>query len=112
MPKRQTNKRKHRVDIHGNIPYKNELGETSYQFGKIKSIYAEIIPQTGSLQKQQADTLLTNVTHKIIVNYEAGKDITKNMQIHFRNHRFEVKYPLNPYYANEGLEIFCQELID
>ncbi len=104
--------KRHKIDIYGNIKSKNELGETSYSFGKIKTIWAAIVPQTGILQRQQADTILTNVTHKIIVRYSAGKDITKEMQIQFRDHRFEIKYILNPYFANEDLEIFCQELMD
>lgn len=112
MPKHQTNRLNHKIDIHGNKKTTNELNETSYKFMKIKTIYAEIVPQTGNLQNQQAETILTNVTHKIIVRYTAGKDITKDMQIHFRGHRFEIKFILNPYFKNETLEIFCQELID
>ena len=107
-----SNDKRHRIDIYGNVKVKNELGETSYKFQKITSMWAAIIPQTGSLQKQQADTILTNVTHKIVVRYNVGKDISKNMRIYYRNHRFDIKYILNPYYANEDLEIFCQELID
>lgn len=102
---------KHTIDIHSNVKITNELKETSYKFAKLKSIKANIIPQTGSLQKQQADTILTNVTHKIVVRYIAGKDITKDMQILFRGHRFEIKFILNPYFKNEFLEIFCQELM-
>ena len=103
---------RHRIDIYGNTKVLNELGETSYRFEKIKSVWAAILPQTGLLQKQQAETMLTNVTHKIIVRYSAGKDITKDMQIYFKGHRFEIKYVSNPYFGNETLEIFCQELID
>lgn len=101
-----------KIDIYSNIRSKNELGETCYTFGKLKTIWASVIPQTGSLQKQQVDTILTNVTHKVIVRYSAGKDITKDMQIYFKEHRFEIKYILNPYFRNETLEIFCQELLD
>lgn len=111
MPKRQTNRLKHKVDVYENQKVINELLETTYKFIKIKTIFAEIVPQTGSLQKQQADTILTNVTHKLIVRYIAGKEITKDMQIFFRGHRFEIKFILNPYFKNETLEIFCQELI-
>ena len=112
MPKRQTNNFKHKIDVYGNIKSENELKETSFQFGKIKTIYANIVPQTGSLQKQAADTIPANVTHKIIVRYSAGKDITKDMQFYFKNRRFEIRYILNPFERNETLEIFCQELID
>ncbi|EON70461.1 phage head closure protein [Lysinibacillus sphaericus] len=102
---------KHRIDIYANVEYENELGETSHSFEKLKTIWSAIIPQTGSLQKQQADTILTNVTHKIIIRYSAGNDISKEMKIKFRNHEFEIRYILNPYFNNETLEIFVQEVL-
>ena len=112
MPKRQTNRLKHKIDICENQKTMNEMNEVSYKFVKIKTISAEIVPQTGSLQNQQAGTILTNVTHKIIVRYSAGKDITHAMQINFRGHLFAIKFILNPYFKNETLEIFCEELMD
>lgn len=100
----------HRVDVFGNVEYENEIGETSYKFMKLYDIWASVIPQTGKLQSQQAETILTNVTQKIEVRYSAGFGITKDMQIHFRGQRFEIKYILNPFFANEMLELFCQEV--
>lgn len=111
MPKHQTNRLRYKIEVHGNKKVTNELNETTYKFSLIKTLFAEVIPQTGSLMKQQADTILTNVTHKIVVRYDSGKDITKDMQIHFRGHKFEIKYILNPYFSNETLEIFVQELM-
>ncbi len=102
---------RHRVEILTNQKTKNELNETVYEFLLDKKIWAAIIPQTGSLQKQVADTILTNVTHKIIVRYNAGKDITKDMRIRYKDHEFEIKYVLNPYFKNETLEIFVQEVL-
>ncbi|PIJ97865.1 phage head closure protein [Lysinibacillus sphaericus] len=102
---------RHRIEILANQKAKNELEETIYKFLPVKKIWAAIIPQTGSLQKQVADTVLTNVTHKIIVRYNAGKDITKDMHIKYKDHEFEIKYVLNPYFKNETLEIFVQEVL-
>lgn len=102
----------HRIDVYGNVKKTNELNETYYSFEKVRSIWAEIIPQTGSLQKQQTDTILTNVTHKILVRYLSGKEITKDMQLQFKGHRFEIKYILNPYFRNETLEIFVTEVLE
>lgn len=104
---------RHRIEIWcDNIPFINELGEDDFKPDKIKTIWAAIVPQTGSLQKQQADTLLSNVTHKIIVRYGAGKDITQDMYIMFRKQRFDIKYILNPYFKNESLEIFVEQVIE
>lgn len=104
-------KLKHRIAIYGKIEYKNTAGEIATRHGKIKSIWAQVIPQTASLQKQQADTILTNVTHKIVVRYTAGKDITHDMEIKYKHHLFKIKYILNPYFRNETLEIFVEEVI-
>lgn len=102
---------RHRIEILTNQKAKNELEETTYKFLPMKKMWAAIIPQTGSLQKQVADTILTNVTHKVIVRYSTGKDITKDMRIRYKDHEFEIKYVLNPYFKNETLEIFVQEVL-
>ena len=110
-PKVNTGHLRDKIEIHGKIEYENAAGETSTKHGLIKSIWARVIPQTGSLQKQQADTILTNVTHKIVVRYDAGKDIAHDMEIKFKKHLFKIKYILNPYFRNETLEIFVEEVI-
>lgn len=100
-----------KIEVHGNNKTENEIGEVAYKFELIKSLYAEVIPQTGSLRNAEAETILTNVTHKIIVRYDSGKFITKEMKIVFKNHTFEIKYILNPYFSNRTLEIFVEEII-
>lgn len=111
-PKVNSGDLRHRVEVWANQRVLNELGETSYKFVKLHSMWASIVPQTGSLQRQQADTVLTNVTHKIIVRHSSGEFITKDMQLKYKGHRYEIKYILNPYERDETLEIFCQELMD
>jgi SPP1 family predicted phage head-tail adaptor len=101
-----------RVDIWGNVPIENELGENDLNPAKIKTIWAAFIPQTGSLQKQQAETIISNVTHKVITSYGAGKDITQDMYIVFREQRFDIKYILNPYFRNQSLELFVEQVIE
>jgi SPP1 family predicted phage head-tail adaptor len=104
-------KLRHKIDLWGMTEIENELLEIDFKEGKIKSIHAEIIPQTGSLSNRQGvDTILTNVTHKIIVRYNSGKDITESMWFIYRGHRFNIRFILNPYFSNEQLEIFCEEV--
>lgn len=102
---------KRKIDVYGNTSFENEIGETDYRFEKIKSLYSEIIPQTGSIKDHEAGTILTNVTHKIIVRYNSGKFITKDMKIKYKDHTFEIRYILNPYFSNSTLEIFVQEVL-
>lgn len=101
-----------KIAVWGNIITENVLGENDKTPQLVKSIWAAIVPQTGKLQTQQANTILSNVTHKIKVRYASGKDITQDMWLIYKDHRFDIKYILNPYFNNEFLEIFCEEVIE
>lgn len=119
-----------RIEIWGKIPFKNELHENDFKNGKIKTVWAKIIPQTGSLIKQKnADTLLSNVTHKVIARYNSAKDLkTDNWLMYFEKdadreiyledqtkkvgHRLDIKYILDPNYEHTTLEVFCTESIE
>ena len=90
----------------------DELYQTSYNDTLFKEISVQIIPQTGKLQRGPVNNILNNTTHKIVCRYEAGKDITPDMHIIFRNKRFDINYILNPFFKNEWLEIFCEEVIE
>jgi SPP1 family predicted phage head-tail adaptor len=103
---------RNRIEVWGKVEFENELMETDYRYEKLKTIWAAIIPQTGSLQKQQGNSILSKVTHKIIVRYESGKDITQDMYIKFKGKRFNISYILNPYFKNESLELFCEDVIE
>jgi SPP1 family predicted phage head-tail adaptor len=101
-----------RIDVYGKVKKANILNEKYYQDDKISSIWAEVIPQTGSMTNRSADTILTNVTHKIRVRYNAGKNIKASFFIMCKEKRYDIKFILNPYNKNEWLEIFCEEIIE
>lgn len=101
-----------RIDHWGKVKFINELGEDDYKDESIKKIWASIVPQTGSLKKTQAETILTNTTHKIIVRYLSGKAIKESDFIMFRSRRYDIKFILNPYFKDEKLEIFCEQVLE
>lgn len=103
-----------RIDIWGKVPFENELGEQDYKEGYIKTIWASMVPQTKSLQQErtQAGTILTNTTHKIIVRYGSGKNIKESDFIKFRKRRFDIKFILNPFFKDEYLEIFTEQVLE
>ena len=123
-----------RIEVWGKIPTENELGADDFLPGKIKTIWAGIIPQTGKLQNQSnTNTVVSNTTHKIKVRFNSGKDIKNdNWIMYFENkadsdtyaeacaknqdakvgHRFDINYILDPFLAHETLELFCTEKIE
>jgi SPP1 family predicted phage head-tail adaptor len=102
----------HKVELWNNIKTKSQMKEISNVPTLIKKLWVDIVPQTGSMSKRQGvETIMTNVTHKIIVPYIAGKSITNDMWFIYRECRFEIRFILNPYFSNEKLEIFVEEVI-
>ncbi|KQX69233.1 phage head closure protein [Paenibacillus sp. Root444D2] len=103
---------RYKIELWGNVEFTNELLETDTRPEAIKSIWAEVIPQTGNMSKRQGvETIMTNVTHKFVVRYNSGKDITSDMWFLYRGHKFDIRFILNPYFSNEKLEIFCEEVV-
>lgn len=105
----EVGKLRNKVEVWGKVEALNELNQTTYRDSKLMNVYAEIIPQTGSLQKQQAETILTNVTHKFVIRYR--ENITPNFHFRYKGRRFDIRYILNPYFRNETLEVFVEEVI-
>jgi len=98
------------MELWADVKDTNELLETSIKPKKLRIVWGEIIPQTGSLQRGQADTVISKCTHKIKMRYGSGKDIKEDMWLLYRGHRFDVRFILNPYFKNESLEIFVEEV--
>ena len=100
-----------RIEVWGKVKFKNALLETDYTNGKVTTVWASINPQTAIMQKGQVETILSNVTHKIIIRYNSGASILQDNWIIFGTHRFDINYILNPYENNKMLELFCTEVI-
>lgn len=102
---------RHRVDVYKKVKKVNEQGKTVYVDEFMKHLNCEIVPQTGNMIRSQADTMLTQCTHKIICRYFSATEITKDMHITYKGRRFDIIYMLNPYESNESMEIFCKEVL-
>lgn len=106
----------------------NELHQTEYSPGKVKTIWCSITPQTGRLATMPAGTVLADTTTLIKCRYKASRDITEDMWLMYfdnevdRNkylqdqsskfgHRYDINYILNPYFENSELQFFCTEKV-
>lgn len=101
-----------KIELWGNVQSdeRNNLGAYSWKEEKIKSLWAEVRPQTGSLLTgRMGESELTKTTHKIIVRYD--EDITADRWFMCGNERYNIIYVLNPYLKNEYLEVFCEVVI-
>lgn len=90
---------------------RDELGQFPIVKEKHARVWAGVTPQTGSaLTGRAADTIVSRTTHKIVIRYRS--DITPDMWVlDGTGARYNILYILNPYLANETLEIFCEAVI-
>lgn len=100
-----------RIEVWGKVKGTNELKQTVYTDGLIKTVWASIVPQTGRLLNAPADTILSNVTHKIIIRYSAMPSINNTMWLKYKGKRFDIDFILNPYEKNQYYEIFAKQVI-
>lgn len=100
-----------RVEVWGVVDVENEIGAIEKRPSKIKTIWASIIPQTGSMGTREG-TEFAKMTHKIIVRHSAGCDVTTSHFLKYAGRRYDVLYTLNPYEANKEVELFTREIIE
>ena len=106
-----TNKLNKRVEVWGMVEVVNDLYETTHRPQKIKTTWAAIIPQTGSIGTREG-TQFSKMTHKILVRYATGKNILNTHFLMYAGRRYDVLYTLNPYEANKEIEIFVSEVLE
>ena len=89
---------------------KNRLGQYPVEDKLFTTVWAGVIPQTGSLLKgRTADTTLSKTTHKILTRYR--KDITPDMWFMYDGVRYNILYIMDTDLNHERLEIFCEVVI-
>lgn len=95
----------------GTSATKDALGQYPQEDQPVATVWAGVIPQTGSLLTgRTAETMLTKTTHKIILRYRT--DLTPDMWLTVGGVRYDILYILDPYLRHERLEVFCEVRFD
>lgn len=113
-PKRKpvySNQLNKRVEVWERTMVENELGEQEYQDQKSKTVWACIVPQTGTMGNR-VGTEFASMTHKIITRCATGREIKNTSYFKFCGRRFEILYALNPYEENVIIEFFTREVVE
>lgn len=91
----------------GTSETKDALGQYPQEDKTVATVWAAVIPQTGSmLSGRPAETQLSRTTHKIVLRYR--EDLTPDMWLRIGGVRYDILYILDPYLAHERLEVFCE----
>lgn len=106
-----TNRLKNKIDVYDKVEVINELGEITYSYDMIKSIWCELKPHKGAIINNEGNTIYANIAYKITIRANTIK-ITNDMYFMYKGQRYNIKY-FNPNYKyNDSIEIFCELVVE
>ncbi len=105
---------RHRIEVFSKIKGETEFDELRYNYKKILTVWAEIVPsnKTGQEIKMEGNSLKESVTHKITVRNSAVKEPRNDMYFIFRGQKYEVIYFMPHYKENDLIEFYCKLIIE
>lgn len=105
---------KNRIDVYSKIDNINDLGEKSYSYGLLQSVWAEILPTNTESKEEvvKGEALRAKTTHKITVRTKAIKKPQNDMYFIFKGQKYEVMYFLPNYKGNDFIEFYCKLIIE
>lgn len=100
-----------RIDVYGKASTTNALGEMDFNYSFVKSIWAEIVPTTGTKQTYQGNTDRADVSHRFTIRAGAI-NLTNDMYFIFKGQRYDINYFMPNYKFNDSIEVFCSLVIE
>lgn len=98
-----------RITIQQESATQNSFGEPTGTWSDIATVWASINPIVGK-EYFAAETVKSEVSHKIKIRYKAG--ITPDMRVKFGSRYFQIiGPPINFKEQNVELQLMCKELI-
>lgn len=103
---------RHKIDVFSKVEGKTEFGEVTYDYEKVSSVWAEIVPTAGKENTVKGDSIQVSVTHKITVRNGAIKEPRNDMYFIFKGQKYEVLYFMPHYRRNDLIEFYCKLIIE
>jgi SPP1 family predicted phage head-tail adaptor len=100
---------RHRITIQKLVNTQDTFGQPLEQWPNVVTVWASVKPIVGK-EFFAAETVNSEVTHKIKIRYRAG--ITPDMRVKFKNRYFQIiGPPINYKELNTELQLMCRELV-
>ncbi len=103
---------RHRVDVYGKTESRTEFVELTYNYKKILTVWAEVLPKSGKENSVLGDSVQVSVTHKITVRNGSIKEPRNDMYFVFKGQKYEVLYFMPHYKRNDLVEFYCKLIIE
>lgn len=95
-----------KIEVWDKVEVENNLGEIEHKFNKIKSLWADIFPLSGSKKNDSAEIIM-----KVIIRKLSLKNINNSMYFIYKGQRLDIDYYLPRFDNNSYIEIYCKMVI-
>lgn len=100
-----------KIDVYEKKQIENELGEVDFEYSKVKSIWCEIKPTTGSIKTVVGDIIQVDMKYKITIRSNSIKELTNDMYFMYKEQRFDIDYLIPNFKYKDSIEIYCNLVI-
>lgn len=109
-----------RVDVYAKVEGKTDFGELTYNYEKIKTVWAEVLATGGTEEniwgtyasEEAGSATRSTVTHKITVRKNAITNPRVDMYFMFRGQKYKVRYFLPQFRKDDLIEFYCELRIE
>lgn len=101
---------RHIITIQKKTDIQNEYGEEIEEWADVVTTRAGLYPISGK-EFFAAETINSEVTHKVNIRYIPNKVITPDMRVKFGDRTFHINSVINFQERNVELQLMCKELV-
>lgn len=96
-----------KIDVYGKVKIKNELREVDFDYNKIKSIWCEIKPTSGTVKTVTGNIIQVDMKYKITIRNNSIKELKNDMYFIYKNQKYNIDYSIPNFKYKDSIEIYC-----
>ena len=96
-----------KIDVYGKVKIKNELREVDFDYNKIKSIWCEIKPTSGTVKTVTGNIIQVDMKYKITIINNSIKELKNDMYFIYKNQKYNIDYSIPNFKYKDSIEIYC-----
>lgn len=104
----QAGELRNKIDVYGMRTYTDTLGSQGRKPGKIKSLWANIVPTSGQNREEKGNVSEIYVSHRVTVRRKSLSEIAPDYYLVYKGQKYEILYWYPNYKNNNYMEIFCR----
>lgn len=96
-----------KIEVYGKVQAENELGEVDFNYTKIKSVWCEIKPVSGTVKNVTGDIIQVDMKYKMTIRSNSITELTNDMYFMYKGQKYIIDYLIPNFKYKDSIEIYC-----